>query len=164
MLVELPQLWSFRPKLIQREHCVIYCQNRFYRNLCILHRSHLTQIPDIAQWRVTEQAAVLSAELGGALITDLKRRSCSILIFGEHQSPRFIQTQPFLVLQRTHGCHCPKMMVEGRCTHIDLSREVIDTQRLCEVSLHPIDCLSYLITLTSSRCHLSQANTLISYK
>ncbi len=44
--------------------------------------SHLTQIRDIAQWRVAKQTAVLPAELGGALIADLKRRSCRILILG----------------------------------------------------------------------------------
>ncbi len=43
---------------------------------------HLSQICDIAQWRVAKQTAVLAAELGGAFIADLKRSSCRILIFG----------------------------------------------------------------------------------
>ena len=34
----------------------------------------MTQIRDVAQWRVAEQAAVLAAELRRAFITDLKRR------------------------------------------------------------------------------------------
>ena len=126
--------------------------------------SHLTQICDIAQWRIAKQTTVLSAELGGAFIADLKRRGCRILIFGEHQPPRFVQTQPFLVLQRAHGRHRPEMMVEGRCTHIDLRREVIDTQRLCEVTLQPIDCPRNLLTLTSRRRHLAQTRTLIAHK
>jgi FMN-dependent NADH-azoreductase len=37
----------------------------------------------------------------------------------EHQPPRFVQTQPFLVLQRAHGRYLPEVMVEGRGAHID---------------------------------------------
>ena len=111
-----------------------------------------------------EQAAVLPAELGWALIADLKRCGCRILIFGEHQPPRFVQTQPFLVLQRAHGRQRPKMMMEGRCTHIDLRCEVIDTQRPCEVTFQPIDCPCYLLALASRRGHLAQTSTLIAHK
>jgi hypothetical protein len=57
----------------------------------------------------------------------LKRRGRRIQAFRKHQPPRFVQTQPFLVLQRTHGRQRPKVMVEGRGTHMDVRRKVIDT-------------------------------------
>jgi hypothetical protein len=56
-----------------------------------------------------------------------------------------------LVLQWTHGRQRSEMMVEGRCTHIDLCSKIIDTQRPGEVPLQPIDCPRYLLTLTSRR-------------
>ncbi len=52
---------------------------------------HLPQTRDVPQRRGAEQATVLAAELGGALVADLKRCGCRILIFGEHQPPRFVR-------------------------------------------------------------------------
>jgi hypothetical protein len=41
-------------------------------------------------------------------------------MIGEHQPPRFVQTQRFLKLQRAQGRQRPEMMVEGGCAHIGL--------------------------------------------
>src|SRR5512139_2351966 len=103
--------------------------------LTFLRSSNETQIRDVAQRRCAEQAAVLAAELGRALITDPERGGRRILILGKQQPPRFVQAQPFLVLQRAHGRHLPEMMVEGRCAHIDLAGEIFYSQWLCEVAL-----------------------------
>jgi hypothetical protein len=46
--------------------------------------SYLSQIRDIAQWRVAKQTTVLAAELGGTFVADLKSRSCCIQVIGEH--------------------------------------------------------------------------------
>ena len=88
---------------------------------------------------------------------------CSHLVHC-YQPPRFVQTQPFLVLQRAHGRQRSEMMVEGRCTHIDLRCEILDSQRLCEVTLQPIDCLRDLVTLASRERHLAQTRALIAHK
>jgi hypothetical protein len=55
-------------------------------------------------------------------------------------------------------------MMEGRWTHIDLSCEVIDTEREGVVTLQPIDGLRYLMALTSRRRDLAQTRTLIAHK
>jgi hypothetical protein len=39
---------------------------------------------------------------------------------------RFVQAQPFLVLQRAHGRQRSEMMVEGRWTHIDVRGKILD--------------------------------------
>ena len=75
--------------------------------------SPLTQERDVAQRRLVKKAAVLAAELGGALIADLERSGRCIQMLRKHQPPRFVQTQPFLELQRTHGRQPPKVVMEG---------------------------------------------------
>ena len=86
------------------------------------------------RWR-TEQAAVLAAELRGALVADLERGSGRIQALREHQLPCFIQPQSLLELQRAHGCQRPEVMMEARDAHPAVRRQVIDTDRLREVIL-----------------------------
>ncbi len=75
--------------------------------------SNLTQVRDVAQRRLVKKTAVLAVELGGAFIADPKRRGRCIEMLREHQPPRFVQTQPFLELQRTHRRQPPKVVMEG---------------------------------------------------
>ena len=75
--------------------------------------SHLTQVRDVAQRRLVKKTAVLAAEVGGALIADFERRGRCIEMLREHQPPRFVQAQPFLVLQRAHGRQPPKVVMES---------------------------------------------------
>jgi aryl-alcohol dehydrogenase-like predicted oxidoreductase len=46
------------------------------------------------------------------------------------------------------------MVVEGRCTHMDLRCEVIDTQLLCEITFQPIDCAVQPVTAVQSEYSL----------
>ena len=48
--------------------------------------------------------------------------------------------------------------------HADLRGEVINAQRPSEVTLQPIDCPRYLMTLTSRRRQLAQTCTLIAHE
>src|SRR5699024_1329895 len=57
-------------------------------------------------WR-TEEAAVLAAELRGALVADFKRCARRVQVLVEHQAPGFAQSQPFLVLQGALCSECP---------------------------------------------------------
>ena len=52
----------------------------------------------------------------------LKR--CGRCVQALREPPRFVQPQPFLVLQRTHGRQRPKVLMEGRWTHMDVRCEV----------------------------------------
>src|SRR5574337_102618 len=140
------------PRIIRGSY---FCQALWY------YSGHLPQTCDIPQrWR-TKHAAVLAAELRRALIADLECCTRCVLFFSEHQPPRFVQAQPFLVLQRAHCRHLPEVKMETRCAHVDLSCEVIDAERLCEVPLQPVDCPRYLIALTSRRRNLTETHTLI---
>ena len=75
------------------------------------------QFLDIPQWRRAEQAAVLAAELGWALVADLECRAGGVLVFGQHEPPSLVQAYPFLVLERAHGRHGPEMVVECGRAH-----------------------------------------------
>src|SRR6185369_17470144 len=54
--------------------------------------------------------------------------------------------------------------MKRRTAHADERSEVLDTQRLREVSLQPIDCPRNLMTLTPRRRYLAQTLTLIAHQ
>jgi hypothetical protein len=86
-----------------------------------------SQAGDIAKWGRPERAAVLSTKLRRAFIADLKGRRGRVQTLSEHQAPRFVQSQSFLILQWAHRRQHSKMMVEGGGTHINLAREFLDS-------------------------------------
>jgi hypothetical protein len=60
------------------------------------------QACDLQAWRRTKQAPIFAAELRRALIPDTIPRGGAFDAIGEHQPPRLVQPQMFLVLQRRH--------------------------------------------------------------
>jgi hypothetical protein len=51
------------------------------------------QLLNMPHWRNAIQPAVFAAELGRALIPDLKARAADIEMFNQHQTPRLMQAQ-----------------------------------------------------------------------
>jgi hypothetical protein len=112
---------------------------------------HVTPGRDIAQRRRAKHPAVLAAAWGGARLADLKRHGRGIQALREHQPPRFVQPQPFWVLQRTHGRQRPEGMMEGRWTQMDVRGEGLDPEREGGVPLQPRDGLRELRALPARR-------------
>jgi hypothetical protein len=55
----------------------------------------------------------------------LKASGRRIQMFDKHKLAGFAQTQPLLILQRTHGRQRSEMMVEDRCTWYELTQCVM---------------------------------------
>lgn len=92
------------------------------------------QAGNIAQGRRAERATVFTTELRGALLANLKGCARSIQPLREHQAPRFVQPQPFLVLQQIHAGHRSKMMMSGAGVHAGLSGEGFGPERFRELT------------------------------
>src|SRR6185369_13026064 len=126
--------------------------------------SHLPQIRDVPQRRCPEQTVVFTAELGRALVADLKRCGRGIQALCQHQPPGFLQAELLLELQRAEGGNGPEVVMEGGTAHAGLGREIIDTELLGEITLKPVDCPGYLLTLAPRRRNLAQTLPLISHQ
>lgn len=48
---------------------------------------------------------LFAIELAGALVSDLKDRTCEVHFIDEHASPRWLEPKLFLMMKRTHGDH-----------------------------------------------------------
>ncbi len=78
----------------------------------LLTGRHASEPLHVSHGRCPKGTAILPTELRGAFIPDLKGHSRGIQPFRKHQSPRFVQPQPFLVLQWAHCHQYSKMMGE----------------------------------------------------
>src|SRR5687768_1063308 len=116
----------------------------------------LPQVVDVPPRRGAEQAAVFTAELRRALISDLERRTRGIDAIRQHQPACFVEAQPFLKLKRTHGRQGAEMMVEPRWAHLHMGGKLLDTQRLGEIELQPFDGARDTLVLAAGRSHLPQ--------
>jgi len=99
----------------------------------------ITQRRNVPFWRDTKHSCVFAAELGGAFIADGKRCGCHIPVFVQHQTPRFIKPQPFLITQRTHASQLSEMMMERGRTHLNPAGKFLDPQRGRKVHLEPVN-------------------------
>ncbi len=53
------------------------------------------------------------------------------------------------------------MVVEGRCAHVDLGRQLVNTQRFGKMGLEPVDGIRNAVALASGRRYMAKANALI---
>jgi len=101
--------------------------------------------PDVALRRSAKQAAVLAAELRGALIAHKPPGVARVEALVEHQLPGFLQTQLLLELQRAHARDGAEMLSKSRWAHVHAVCQVADVQRLSEILLEPGDGLRNLL-------------------
>jgi hypothetical protein len=66
---------------------------------------------------LAEETAVLTVELTGAFVSDLKRGTCGVQTIHQHASPSRLQPKLFLILKRTHGGEHPEVMVQRGHAH-----------------------------------------------
>ena len=67
---------------------------------------------DVPHRGLAEEAAIFAIELCRAFVADLKGRAGRIETIVQHQAPRRLKPQLFLILQRTHRGQHPEMMVQ----------------------------------------------------
>jgi len=108
---------------------------------------------------VPEETAVFAIELAGAFITHIESCAGRIQTVDEHSSPRRLQAQLLLILQRTHGRQRAEMMVQRGWPHARKLREVVHAQRFRVVRSDPSNRSIRPLTLISLGCDASQPRT-----
>src|SRR5207245_4337183 len=97
-------------------------------------RTWRTQLTDISDRWLAEQAAVLPIELTGAVVANLKSDGRRVDIIGEHAGSRGLQANLFLVLQRTHRRKRPEVMMQRSHCHPCYLGKFFHPERLAVVS------------------------------
>src|SRR6266567_5445481 len=110
-----------------------------------------TQLTDIPNGWLAKQAAVLTIELTGAFVPDLKSDGRGVHIISEHAGSRSLQANLLLVLQRTHRRERPEMMMQRRHGHACYICKFFNAKRLAVVSLNPGDCFGGAVTRITQR-------------
>jgi hypothetical protein len=96
---------------------------------------------DVFRRRSPEEASILTAELRRAQISNAPARVPRIYHRGQHEAPRFLKPQRFLVLQRAHGRDGFELPVKGGGTHVHQAGQLFDFDGLVEMCPYPGHCL-----------------------
>src|SRR5205807_3234508 len=93
-------------------------------------RGGLAERDRVAAGRCAEHAAVLAAELGGAVVADRESSAGNVTGFGEEPGPGFVQADLLLELDGCHRGEGPEVAVEGGDAHRRQRGEILDAQGL----------------------------------
>ncbi len=88
--------------------------------------------------RCAEQAAVLPAELGRAVVADRVRDFGDVAAAGDQRQPGLLETDRLLVLDRGHVGHRPEVPVERRLAHLGQRGELPDPDRVVVMVTDPL--------------------------
>jgi len=93
-------------------------------------RGGLAERKRVAAGRCAEHAAVLAAELRGAVVADRESDTGDVPGFGEEPGPGFVQADLLLELDGCHRGEGPEVAVEGSDAHRRERGEILDAQGL----------------------------------
>ena len=105
-------------------------------------------------------ALVFPAEVRGVIVADLETGLGRVEAFGEHQPPRFLQTQLLLKLKRAHCRDGLEMGVEAGDAHADFASHVLDAKRLGEVLAQPLNGADHAMGVAANRGEMAHAMAL----
>src|SRR5438445_4259876 len=120
-------------------------------------RRELSHSSDVPHRRLAEVPLVLAVEVRGIVVTDSVAGFRRVEIFAKHQAPGLLKPQLLLELQRTHRRHGPEVRMEPGHAHAQLSRDLVDPQRLVEVHAQFLDRANHAVRMTAERREVAQA-------
>src|SRR5438876_3112226 len=120
-------------------------------------RRELSHSSDVPHRRLAEVPLVLAVEVRGIVVTDSVAGFRRVEIFAEHQPPGLLKPQLLLELQRTHRRHGSEVRMEPGHAHAQLSRDLVDPQRLVEVHAKFLDRANHAMRVTAERREVAQA-------
>ena len=125
----------------------------FPKDSCRVDRGTLavSQGLDVAHGRLAEKAAVFAIELRGAFVADFECGTGGIETILEHQAPRGLKAELFLILKRTHCGQHAEMMMQRRYAHAGDLREFLHVQWLSVVRAYPRYRFCRSVTLIAKR-------------
>ena len=88
---------------------------------------------DIFRRRSPEETAIFTAELRRAQISNATTRVPRIQHRGQHETPRFLKPQRFLLLQRAHGRDGFELPVKRGDAHVHQIGHLFDIDGLVEM-------------------------------
>ncbi len=115
----------------------------------------------IAFGRQAESAFVLTIELRGIFISDVKAGLRGVHSFIQHQPASFLQSQLLLELQRAHGRGCLEMRMEARYAHVQFVGDVFDSYRAIETLADHANGLDHAMRLPSQVGYVAQSMALL---
>src|SRR6476646_8348836 len=107
-----------------------------------MSKTRFTHSRDISRRGASKETGVLPTELRGAQVADAMARLVRVHFLEQHESARLVQSEDFLVLERTQRGHGFEALVEGRRAHMDGSRHLLDRDRLRKMRADPADRLA----------------------
>src|SRR5438132_8614712 len=138
-------------------HLVIDDEIRWHARASSSRRRELSHSSDVPHRRLAEVPLVLAVEVRGIVVTDSVAGFRRVEIFAEHQPPGFLKPQLLLELQWTHRRHGSEVRMEPGHAHAQLSRDLLDPQRLVEVHAKFLDRANYAMRVTAERGEVAQA-------
>src|SRR5882757_1060268 len=106
---------------------------------CVARHAIRFQGPNVPNRRKAEATAVLTTELADAFVSNLVGRGRRIQAVHQHPLSRSLKPEHLLVLQRTHGRQCTKLVMERGNAQSRRVSKFFDMKRFREIGTQPGD-------------------------